>query len=79
MSENRGSDTGGLVSREVAVSCVAEDCTFELQIGVFEGTTTVESLLPSLRDRDDCPACGDRLEERTPEFAGAAPGRPAEW
>jgi len=79
MSENRGSDTGGVVSHEVAVRCVAEDCSFELQIVVFDGAPAVESLFPSLCSRDDCPACGDRLEELTPDFASAAPGRPADW
>ena len=79
MSENRGSDAGVGVATEVAVRCVAEDCSFEFQIGIFDGATTLDALFPSLRGDDDCPACGDRLEERTPEYAGAALGRPSDW
>jgi hypothetical protein len=78
MSENRGADAGGVVSHEIAVRCVADDCDFELQAGVFDAST-VDAFLPSVRDWDTCPACGDHVEEWTPEFAGAAAGRPTDW
>lgn len=78
MSGNRGVDTGGAVVREIAVGCVADDCDFELQAGVFDAST-VDGFLPSIRQWDACPDCGDRLEEWTPEFASAAAGRPTDW
>jgi hypothetical protein len=79
MSEKRGIDSGSVVAREVGVRCEAEDCPFEMRVGVFEGTDALESLLRSLTGRETCPTCGASLAEWTPEFASVAPGRPAEW
>jgi hypothetical protein len=77
MRENRGADSGGAVATEIAVRCVADDCDFGFQLGVFEGAG--ETLLPTVRNHEDCPACGATVEQWTPEFLSAAPGRPTDW